>query len=110
MQLPFGIGITSAVAVAASYDAESQLRQRIRIIAAERRYMQRRLRSMGIYSTDSHANFLYLPAAGRSWRREFDAAGVRARHYADGGVRVTVGARSSTRAVLAALSKGERAT
>jgi histidinol-phosphate aminotransferase len=59
---------------------------------------------MGIYSTDAHANFLYLPAAGRSWRREFDAAGVQARHYADGGARVTVGARASTRAILAALS------
>ena len=104
MQLPFGISITSAVAVAASYDSESQLCERIRFITAERRYLQRRLRSMGIYSTDAHANFLYLPAAGRSWRQEFDVAGVRARHYADGGVRVTVGNRASTRAVLAALS------
>jgi histidinol-phosphate aminotransferase len=104
MQLPFGISITSAVAVAASYDAESQLRKRIRIVTAERRFLQRRLRAMGIYSTDAHANFLYLPAAGRSWRQEFDAAGVRARHFADGGVRVTVGNRASTRAILAALA------
>ena len=37
MQLPFGIGITSLVAVAASYDAEAQLLQRIRVITAERR-------------------------------------------------------------------------
>ena len=107
MQLPFGISITSAVAVAASYDAESQLQQRIRFVAAERRYLQRRLRSMGIYCTDAHANFLYLPAAGRSWRQQFDAAGVRARHFADGGVRVTVGGRASTRAVLAALAQGK---
>jgi histidinol-phosphate aminotransferase len=105
MQLPFGIGITSAVAVAASYDAESQLQQRIRYISAERRYLHRRLRSMGVYHTDSHANFVYLPSsAGRSWRRELDAAGVRARHYDDGAVRVTVGGRASTRAVVAALS------
>jgi histidinol-phosphate aminotransferase len=110
MQLPFGISITSAVAVAASYDAESQLQQRIRFVASERRFLQRRLRSMGVYSTDAHANFLYLPAAGRSWRQQFDAAGVRARHFADGGVRVTVGGRASTRAVLAALADGnERA-
>jgi histidinol-phosphate aminotransferase len=60
---------------------------------------------MGIYHTDSHANFVYLPArAGQSWREAFDAAGVRARHYADGGVRVTIGSRASTRAVLAALT------
>ena len=106
MQLPFGISITSAVAVAASYDAESQLQQRIRFVAAERRYLQRRLRSMGIYTTDAHANFLYLPAVGRSWRHELDVAGVRAKHFADGGVRVTVGGRESTRAVLAALTDG----
>ena len=110
MQLPFGISITSAVAVAASYDAESQLQQRIRFVAAERRYLQRRLRSIGVYSTDAHANFLYLPAAGRSWRQQFDAAGVRARHFADGGVRVTVGGRASTRAVLAALAQGKEGT
>jgi histidinol-phosphate aminotransferase len=109
MQLPFGISITSAVAVAASYDAESQLQQRIRFVAAERRYLQRRLRSMGVYSTDAHANFLYLPATGRSWRQQLDAAGVRARHFADGGVRVTVGGKASTRAVLAALAQGEEA-
>ena len=47
MQPPFGIGITSLVAVAASYDAENQLRQRIRMIASERRYLRMRLRSMG---------------------------------------------------------------
>lgn len=33
MQLPFGIGITGLIAVAASYDAEAELQQRIRIIA-----------------------------------------------------------------------------
>jgi histidinol-phosphate aminotransferase len=110
MQLPFGISITSAVAVAASYDAESQLQQRIQFVASERRYLQHRLRSMGIYCTDAHANFLYLPAAGRSWRQQFDAAGVRARHFADGGVRVTVGGRASTRAVLAALAQGKEGT
>jgi histidinol-phosphate aminotransferase len=108
MQLPFGISITGAVAVAASFDAESQLRQRIQFVTSERRYLWRRLRSMGIYTPDSHANFLYLPAAGRSWRQEFDAAGVRARHYVDGAARVTVGGRASTRAVLGALAESER--
>ncbi|HEX2286534.1 MAG TPA: aminotransferase class I/II-fold pyridoxal phosphate-dependent enzyme [Mycobacterium sp.] len=102
MQLPFGIGITSLVAVASSYDAESELRQRIRMITAERRYLQMRLRSMGVYSTDSHANFVYLPSCGRPWREVFDGTGLRVRDYADGGVRITVGGRRSTRAVLAA--------
>ena len=105
MQVPFGMDITGLVAVAASFDAETQLRQRIRLITAEHRYLRMRLRSMGVYSTDSHANFVYLPAAGRPWRQMFDVAGMQVRHYADGGVRITVGSRASTRAVLAAVAR-----
>jgi histidinol-phosphate aminotransferase len=103
MQLPFGVGITGLVAVAASYDAESQLQQRIRMISSERRFLRRRLRAMGVYSTDGHANFVYLPANGRLWRQHFDGTGLQVRHYADGSVRITVGNRQSTRAVLGAL-------
>ena len=105
MQLPFGMGITGLVAVAASYEAESQLQQRIRFITAQRRGLQRRIRAMGIETTDGHANFVYLPAtADRSWTDVFDASGVRVKHYPDGGVRITVGDRSSTGAVMAALT------
>ena len=64
MQLPFGMGITSLAAVAASYDAEDQLRQRILLITGERGHLWRRLRAMGVYTTDGHANFVYLPPAG----------------------------------------------
>jgi histidinol-phosphate aminotransferase len=103
MQLPFGIGITSLVAVAASFDAENQLRQRIRMIASERRYLRMRLRSMGVYSTDGHANFVYLPPCGRPWREVFDGTGLQVRNFADGSVRITVGSRQSTRAVLSAV-------
>ncbi len=77
MQQPFGIAITGLVAVAASYDAESELQQRIRMITAERRYMRMRLRAMGVYSTDAHANFVYLPSWGRQWREVFDDSGLR---------------------------------
>lgn len=103
MQLPFGIGLTAMVAVAASYDAESQLRQRIRMIAAERRYLQMRLRALGVYTTDGQANFIYLPADHAPWREVFDGTGLQVRHYADGGVRITIGSRQSTRAVLRAV-------
>lgn len=103
-QLPFGIGITSLAAVAASYDAENQLQQRIRMIAAECRYLRTRLRAMGVYSTDSHANFLYLPARGRRWCEAFEGTGLQVRGYADGSARITIGSRQSTRAVLGALA------
>jgi histidinol-phosphate aminotransferase len=108
MQLPFGIGLTGLVGVAASYAAESELQQRIRMIAAERRYMRMRLRAMGIYSTDGHANFVYLPPWGHPWREVFAATGLQVRNYADGGVRITVGNRRSTRAVLAAVAASLR--
>lgn len=102
MQLPFGIGATGLVGVAASYDAEAELQQRIHAICAERRYLRARLRAMGIYSTESHANFVYLPARARPWREVFADTRLRVRGYADGGVRISVGGRSSSRAVLAA--------
>ena len=105
MQLPFGMAITSAVAVAASYGADTQLRERIQLITGERHSLRRRLRAMGIYSTDAHANFVYLPSAGRPWQEVFDPARLQVRHFADGGVRITIGTRDSTRAVLAAVEK-----
>jgi histidinol-phosphate aminotransferase len=106
LQLPFATGICSAVAVAASYEAEDQLRQRTLRIAGERAYLSRRLRAMGVYTTDGHANFVYLPGAGRPWREMLDTVGVKARHFPGGGVRITIGSRESSRAVLAAIGAG----
>lgn len=108
MQLPFGIAITALVAVAASFDAETELYQRIRMITNERRYLRMRLRSMGVYSTESNANFVYVPECGRDWGQVFDTSGVRVRRYADGGVRITVGDRRSTRAVVAVVAQANR--
>ncbi|OBA80937.1 aminotransferase [Mycobacterium sp. 1164966.3] len=107
-QLPFGIAITSLLAVAASYDAENQLLQRIRAITAERRYLRMRLIAMGIYTPDAHANFVYLPSSGgrgRPWSEVFAGSGLHIRCYADGGARITVGSRESTLAVLDAVAK-----
>lgn len=107
-QLPFGIAMTSLPAVAASYDAEDELLQRIRMITAERRYLRMRLSALGIYTTDAHANFMYLPAKngqGRKWSQVFADGGLRVRCYPDGGARITVGNRASTLAVLSAVGK-----
>jgi histidinol-phosphate aminotransferase len=104
-QLPFGIAITSLLAVAASYEAEDQLLQRVRSITAERRYLRMRLNAMGIYTPDAHANFVYLPSEGRPWRDVFAESGLHIRFYADGGARITVGGRESTLAVLDAVAR-----
>lgn len=105
-QLPFAAPITSLVAVAASYRAEDQLQQRVRLINSERCYLRMRLSAMGIYTTDAHANFMYLPPRGGPWHEVFAAGGPRVRCYPDGGARITVGNRASTLAVLSALGKG----
>lgn len=103
MQLPFGMGITSLTAVAASYDAEHQLRQRIMRITGERDYLCRRLRVAGVYTPAGHANFVFLPAVRRPWREVFGDTRLNARYYPDGAARITVGSRASTQAVLAAV-------
>ncbi|MDT5179713.1 MAG: histidinol-phosphate aminotransferase [Mycobacterium sp.] len=105
MQLPFGTPVSALVAVAASYDAEAELGQRIRMITAEHRYLRSRLYAMGVYSTEGHANFVYLPAQREPWRAVFGGTDLRVRHYGDGGVRITVGDRASSRAVLAAVAR-----
>lgn len=102
-QLPFGIASTGLLAVAASYDAEDQLLQRIRLITAERHYLRLRLSALGIPTTDAHANFMYLPSRGRLWHDVFAGSGLRIRLYPDGGARITVGSRASTLAVLCAV-------
>ena len=105
MQLPFGMGVTGLVAVAASYDSEAELRQRIRVISSEGRYLRARLAAMGVYSTDTHANFVYLPAARRPWSEVFAGTGLLVRGYADRGVRISVGNRQSSRAVLSVVAR-----
>jgi histidinol-phosphate aminotransferase len=105
MQLPFGMSNISVAAVAASYDAEKQLAQRIRQIVSERNHLRLRLMAMGIYSMDSHANFVYLPMAQRPWREVFAKGGLQVRCYPDGGARITVGELPSTLAVLSAVEK-----
>ena len=109
-QLPFGIPSSSLLAVAASYDAEGQLLQRIRQINAECRYLRMRLSAIGIYTTDAHANFMYLPSRGRLWREVFGDSGLHVRCYPDGGARITVGSRASTLAVLSAVAKSPAMT
>jgi histidinol-phosphate aminotransferase len=104
-QLPFGVPITSLLAVSASYHAEDELQQRIQSITAERRYLRMSLSALGVYTTDAHANFLYLPPRGRAWPDVLAARGLHVRCYPDGGARIAVGNRASTLAVLSAVGE-----
>jgi histidinol-phosphate aminotransferase len=107
-QLPFGIALTSLPAVAACYGAEDQLQHRTQLITAERRYLRMRLSAMGIYTTDAHANFVYLPprgGRGQPWREVFADSGLHVRCYPDGAARITVGSHASSLAVLSTVGK-----
>ena len=107
MQLPFGMGITSLVAVAACYGAEAQLQQRIRQIRAERDTCGCGFGRWGSAApTRMRTSSTCRPPGGRGGEvfDVDDPSSPRVRHYADGAVRITVGGRSSTRAVLAAIS------
>ncbi|OBF30467.1 aminotransferase class I/II-fold pyridoxal phosphate-dependent enzyme [Mycobacterium sp. ACS4331] len=104
MQLPFGATVASLAAVSASFEAEAQLRRRICRITAERDRLRARLSGIGVWSADTHANFVYLPADGQRWPEVFDGTGPRVRTYPDGSARITVGNRRSTEAVLASIA------
>ncbi|BBZ33361.1 aminotransferase [Mycolicibacterium confluentis] len=106
MQLPFGSTVTSLAAVVASYRSERQLDQRIRAVVDERGYLHARLRALGVGCTESHANYLYVPDGLASPERMYAETGVRVRGYAGGGVRITIGTRQSSHAVLSALASG----
>ena len=104
MQPPFGIGITSLVAVAASYDAENQLRQRIRMIACRATLPADAAEVDGCVQ-HRQPRELRLPAAvapavaGGIRRHRVAGPPLRRRQRAD-----HVGSRQSTRAVLAAVA------
>jgi hypothetical protein len=53
---------------------------------------------------------VYLLEQGRARRQALYEAGLHVGHYSDGGVRITVGDRVSTRAVLAAIAKSAALT
>lgn len=57
-----------------------------------------------MYSTGSRADFVYLPLGDRPWPEVFDSSGLQVRHYCEGGVRITVGDRRSSRAEFAAVA------
>ena len=99
---------TSLAAVAASYAAEANYESASRSSPPSGDYLRTRLRARGIDSTDSHANFVYLPPNGRPWQEAFDGTGLQVRSYGDGGVRITVGNRRPARPCWQASGKSRQ--
>ncbi|MGX1804998.1 aminotransferase class I/II-fold pyridoxal phosphate-dependent enzyme [Nocardia sp. NPDC055321] len=105
LQLPFGIPALAVAAVRASYAAEFELGERILRITTQRELLRTALRRAGIRVPRSSANFLYLPGAGIA--PALARAGIVAKRYPDGSVRVAVGDPAADTAVLRALT-GDR--
>ncbi len=106
--LPFQTTALSLAAVQASVRAESQLAQRITEITAERTFLRRELRGLGVWSAQSQANFVYLAGGGRPWPEVFCDAGVAVRPVGADAVRITVGDRAASLAVLGAVMTAGR--
>jgi histidinol-phosphate aminotransferase len=106
--LPFGVSDLAQRAAVASLDAGAQLRERLRLVRAERRRITDSLRAAGWTLPDSQANFVWLRAAGDQQDAlvaAFDAADVLVRAYPGDGVRITLADRPTNDRVLAVLTE-----
>ncbi|MGW4535017.1 pyridoxal phosphate-dependent aminotransferase [Nocardia sp. NPDC004340] len=102
-QLPFGMTALAEVAVRACYEAESEIEARVATLAAHRDWLTTGLRALGLSVPDSYANFSYLTLPGPEADRVATAlagADIHVKSYPTG-IRITVGDRAATDAVLA---------
>ncbi|MFF2557607.1 pyridoxal phosphate-dependent aminotransferase [Nocardia sp. NPDC058058] len=102
-QLPFGMNALAEVAVRACYAAEPEIEARVSVIAGHRHRLTAGLRELGLSVPDSYANFSYLTLPEPDIDRVAAAlagAEIHVKRYPTG-IRITVGDRSATDAVLA---------
>ena len=103
---PFGVTAIAQAAALASLQAEEALRERVDELVLRRSAMLKGLRELGLEVPDTQANFVWLPAGGRTraWAETFADAGVMVRPYASDsafdGLRVTVGEPAANELVL----------
>ncbi|MGW4247717.1 pyridoxal phosphate-dependent aminotransferase [Nocardia sp. NPDC004722] len=101
-QLPFGMTALAEVAVRACYEAEPEIEARIAVLGEHRDRLTAGLRELGLCVPDSYANFSYLTVAGPQADAVATAlagADIHVKAYPTG-IRITVGDRVATDAVL----------
>ncbi|GAB2563810.1 pyridoxal phosphate-dependent aminotransferase [Nocardia heshunensis] len=102
-QLPFGMTALAEVAVRACYEAEPEIEARVAMLGEHRDRLTAGLRELGLCVPDSYANFSYLTVAGPQADAVATAlagADIHVKAYPTG-IRITVGDRVATDAVLA---------
>ena len=105
---PFGLSaVAEAGAVAALADTDYLLGT-VAAVAGEREFLHRELVARGFRVPPSGGNFLWIPENGRraaDIERACAAHGVSVRAFDGAGVRVTIGPRQASLAILAALDE-----
>jgi histidinol-phosphate aminotransferase len=100
--IPFGVSSVAQAAALAALQAESEVRDRVAVVVAERVRCLSALRDLGWVVPDSQANFVWLPLGDRTeaFAAACASAGVAVRAFPGEGVRVTVAEPEATDRVL----------
>ncbi|MBD8206725.1 histidinol-phosphate transaminase [Microbacterium sp. CFBP 8790] len=109
--IPLSVTAAAEEAALASLRAESELLERVTVIAQRRDGLVARLREAGWPVPDAQGNFVWLPAGERAVEvaAAFEEAGLVVRPFAGDGVRISIGeAESLDRIVEAAASVAPR--
>lgn len=109
--IPLSVTAAAEEAALASLRAESELLERVTVIAQRRDGLVARLREAGWPVPDAQGNFVWLPAGERAVEvaAAFEEAGLVVRPFAGDGVRISIGEEESLdRIVEAAASVASR--
>jgi histidinol-phosphate aminotransferase len=100
--IPLSVTAQAEEAALASLAAESELLDRVRLLAARRDALVDGLRDLGWRIPDAQGNFVWLPAGARSAEAAaaFEEEGIIVRPFAGDGVRISVGEEESVEKVL----------
>ncbi|MDQ1075129.1 MULTISPECIES: histidinol-phosphate transaminase [Microbacterium] len=95
--IPLSVTAAAEEAALASLAAESELLDRVRVIAERRDRLVARLRDAGWPVPDAQGNFVWLPAGDRALEvaTAFEEAGLVVRPFAGDGVRISIGEEES---------------
>lgn len=100
--IPLSVTAQAEEAALASLDAEAELLERVRTIAARRDRLAGELRETGWRVPEAQGNFVWLPAGDESLAiaQAFDDAGLIVRPFAGDGIRISVGEEASLERVV----------
>ncbi|BAJ74624.1 histidinol-phosphate/aromatic aminotransferase and cobyric acid decarboxylase [Microbacterium testaceum StLB037] len=95
--IPLSVTAAAEEAALASLAVESELLERVRVIAERRDRLVARLREAGWSVPDAQGNFVWLPAGERTLEvaAAFEDAGLVVRPFAGDGVRISIGEEES---------------